>query len=347
MPRTLRMARVYQDDLDDDECYARVVKVVAIPRVRRPTVADFTQTYVAGNRPVVVEGLLDDVPARGKWSFEWFARHYGERDIAVIRTAARRAESGERYEPRRLGEYLDALRGDPNLPFYMSEAPFFEQAPELLADVPPPPLVPNDRRIERRLWLGPAGSVSHYHKDNHFSFARIESLFMQIEGEKKFLLVAPADDARMYQAEQKPGSLDENYAFQSLVDAERPDLERFPLYDGVTVHEAVVRTGECVLIPAGWWHYVRGLTPCISVSNWWMESRVADLVTRLTEAPDPIAFLGEHAGSLSADDARFFVRDANALGAALSLFTPEQLTAVLALFSEEAREVLRAHGVGA
>ncbi len=33
--------------------------------------------------------------------------------------------------------------------------------------------------------------------------------------------------------------------------------------------EAVLKEGESLYIPVGWWHYVRGLKAGISVSFWW------------------------------------------------------------------------------
>ena len=33
--------------------------------------------------------------------------------------------------------------------------------------------------------------------------------------------------------------------------------------------ETVLQEGECLYIPVGWWHYVRGLRAGISVSFWW------------------------------------------------------------------------------
>jgi lysine-specific demethylase 8 len=33
--------------------------------------------------------------------------------------------------------------------------------------------------------------------------------------------------------------------------------------------ETVLHEGECLYIPVGWWHYVRGLQAGISVSFWW------------------------------------------------------------------------------
>lgn len=33
--------------------------------------------------------------------------------------------------------------------------------------------------------------------------------------------------------------------------------------------EAVLGEGEGLFLPRGWWHYVRGLETCFSVSMWW------------------------------------------------------------------------------
>lgn len=33
--------------------------------------------------------------------------------------------------------------------------------------------------------------------------------------------------------------------------------------------ETILKEGECLYIPVGWWHYVRGLRGGVSVSFWW------------------------------------------------------------------------------
>lgn len=33
--------------------------------------------------------------------------------------------------------------------------------------------------------------------------------------------------------------------------------------------ETVLEEGECLYIPIGWWHYVKGLEGGVSVSFWW------------------------------------------------------------------------------
>jgi hypothetical protein len=46
--------------------------------------------------------------------------------------------------------------------------------------------------------------------------------------------------------------------------------ERFPLFLAQEGYrEAIVGPGECLYIPAGWWHYIESLTASYSVSFWW------------------------------------------------------------------------------
>jgi lysine-specific demethylase 8 len=43
----------------------------------------------------------------------------------------------------------------------------------------------------------------------------------------------------------------------------------WPGFQDAEYVETVLREGECLYIPVGWWHYVRGLKAGISVSFWW------------------------------------------------------------------------------
>ena len=37
-------------------------------------------SYYRPNQPVIITGMLDEWPARSKWSLAYFGEHYGERD---------------------------------------------------------------------------------------------------------------------------------------------------------------------------------------------------------------------------------------------------------------------------
>ena len=57
----------------------------------------------------------------------------------------------------------------------------------------------------------------------------------------------------------------------SPVDAEHPDLAKFPLFVNVPSAlclETVLGPDDTLFIPCGYWHYVRALTPSFSLNFW-------------------------------------------------------------------------------
>jgi ribosomal protein L16 Arg81 hydroxylase len=52
----------------------------------------------------------------------------------------------------------------------------------------------------------------------------------------------------------------------AAIDADKPDLRRFPEWSDARVIDVVVEPGEALFIPVGWWHHVRSLDVSISLS---------------------------------------------------------------------------------
>ena len=68
----------------------------------------------------------------------------------------------------------------------------------------------------------------------------------------------------------------------SPVDAEQPDLSRFPRFRGAPLRRAVVEPGDLLYIPSLWWHQAHSLTTSISVNVWWLRGPMV-AVARLAE----------------------------------------------------------------
>lgn len=54
----------------------------------------------------------------------------------------------------------------------------------------------------------------------------------------------------------------------SAVDVQSPDPQRFPAFSAAEFMHAVMRPGDVLFIPAGCWHFVKGLSTSISVNFW-------------------------------------------------------------------------------
>jgi hypothetical protein len=89
-----------------------------------------------------------------------------------------------------------------------------------------------------------------------------------IAGEKEFTIYSPDQEPYLYpNPETGWTSLIENH--------HQPDLEKYPLLANTRPIEVVLKAGETLFIPCGWWHTARSLSPSISVafdqlcwSNW-------------------------------------------------------------------------------
>ncbi len=165
------------------------------------------------------------------------------------------------------------------------------------------------------IWIGDARSETSFHRDPY------ENILCVVEGEKTVTLLPPHEGHRCYAQEypvaqyscdlatgswrvtpQDPPAL----VVWSPIDPHRPDAGAFPRYFGPGWPEPLkvtVGRGECLYLPALWWHYVeqRGSSPenpCISVNFWYdmvFDSRALthDLLGALLQEEPPTAAAGE------------------------------------------------------
>ena len=171
---------------------------------------------------------------------------------------------------------------------YLAQHDLFAQIPSLRSDIAipdfcysepplPPPLgnpimeasepIKEHQRLEEPLlnaWFGPAGTVSPLHTDPYYN------ILCQVVGKKYIRLYAPSETCNLYPRGVEGGGV--NMANTSMVDAEGdPELlaQDFPKFGAAEYVDCILEEGECLLIPRGWWHYVRSLTVSFSVSFWW------------------------------------------------------------------------------
>lgn len=221
----------------------------------------FFERYYLRNRPVIIEGLLEDWPALKRWTPEWLAERFGGEQVEVM--AGRDAEPDPDFHAERLKhtlplrELVSRVRGtgasDDVYLVARNSLLLREAFRPLLDDLRPPAgyIHPDLSAPDSvHLWFGPAGTLSNLHHDH------LNVLFCQVLGRKRFWLSPPWETPRLYN----------DRGLYSAVDIRAPDTHRFPEFARATLHSCVVGPGDALLIPVGWWHAVRALDVSLSVT---------------------------------------------------------------------------------
>lgn len=182
-------------------------------------------------------------------------------------------------DPDGEGEATDGRKG------YLAQHDLFTQIPSLRNDVllpdylwttPPPHPVPG-RSKERvaapqlNAWLGPAGTITPLHTD------AMHNLLCQVVG-RKYVRLYPPECTAMCPRGVEAGV---DMGNTSRVDVgviegwdEGPEdgdisVEEVEDFKKAEYWDCVLKPGDTLYIPIGWWHYVRSLSVSFSVSFWW------------------------------------------------------------------------------
>jgi hypothetical protein len=260
------------------------VKRVAIERKKNLSPADFVRDHLQGvGKPVIVTDAMQQWPALSKWTFEFIKEAYGadfgmtqtsfETDILKVTRISAYIEHLDRPTDDLPGFWVNANSGKPlraqpppaELPHYLLGWYAFQKHPELYQDIQPPPYFVADWLLAFSpamrdvfeyacgheywsLYIGPEGTLSKLHRD----FWCTHACLAQIQGRKKAIMFSPEDSPFLYEGQ---------------VDPERPDFERFELFERATAYECVIEPGEMLFMPPDWWHHVRALEKSMTVSH--------------------------------------------------------------------------------
>jgi hypothetical protein len=230
----------------------------AVPRLPRLSGETFFADFYTANRPVLVTGLVDHWPAMARWTLPGLRNWLGHVEIDVQwqreANAAYEMEAHKHVARQPMGGIIDRiLTGGPSNDFYVTAfnsghnnsalAPLWDDIAEI-----PGWLAPGQAR-EGFFWMGPQGTITPFHHD------LTNNLMVQIVGEKRVKLVDASETPRMR---------NDRHCFSAWHGADLPagpgDADRPP------VAEVVLRPGDALFLPIGWWHHVEALTPTIGMS---------------------------------------------------------------------------------
>jgi hypothetical protein len=160
------------------------------------------------------------------------------------------------------GEFLEKF-SEPNRTehYYYS----FEDPPgPLKNDIINPPIMDSVFSLKKVTYWHGFGTLTKPHTDS------MENMMCVLEGYKNFTIVSPYDRDFVY-----PGhnGLPDNY---SPIEFVAPDYEKYPLFRNARIKTVHIAAGDCLYLPAYWWHQV-GSSPGVSigVATWFGTSHIS------------------------------------------------------------------------
>lgn len=239
------------------------------------SIEQFIAEYEIPNKPVVLTDVVPNWPCYKKWSKDGMIKEYGDMDVNINQGISMKLKDYFTYSGQAVEEN----------PMYLFDSEFGEKRPAMLEDYSIPKYFTEDyfayleepeRPSFRWILVGPTRSGATFHKDPNHTSAWNGLLW----GLKKWLLYPPnvvppgtfpSEDEwevttpisivewfyNFYQETDKPGKKKAKTSEQHQDG--QPDAQR-PI-------ECLLRPGDMIFIPNGWWHTVLNLEESVAVTQ--------------------------------------------------------------------------------
>jgi hypothetical protein len=239
--------------------------MIPLDRLAQPTASQFAP-YAAAAKPVLVANAVQHWKALDTWTPSNLMARAGTAQVPVV-SVAEGSPDGKFFYGNdgvgtvRLADCLPLLSGAPAR-VYMAGVPISQYLPMLAADLAPLEFLSESKQRHRQMWISGKGSKSPLHYDLD------DNIHVVVSGRKRFYLFAYTETAKLYPC----GKLSKTPHY-SMVDAQDPDLQRFPRFRSAAGYDVTLTRGDMVYIPQGCWHQVITEEPSIAI-NFWIGKRL-------------------------------------------------------------------------
>jgi hypothetical protein len=220
---------------------------------------EFANEYYNHCKPVVITDATQQWKAHTSWSADFFKNKFANRNVKV---------NGKPYQMK---DFMDlVIQSTPEKPSpYLNEVLISEVFPELIPDLLPYFMYALPDRLKSRLiprkWGQREGVIELLIGGKgtcfpvlHYDGFHMHTFVTQVRGDKEFYFIPPDQAKYLY--------VEGAYSNKSPVSFFNPDYAKYPLFKQVKPEMIVVKEGETIYIPSGWWHTTRILSLSIAVS---------------------------------------------------------------------------------
>lgn len=224
---------------------------------------DFKKNYFEPQIPVVIKNLSKKWPAYNKWTWEYFKKIVGDKQVGIYNNV-----KSDAYTPinkaddyTTFGNYIDMISKGPAA-WRIFLFNIFSHAPQLTEDFTwPDEYMKGFVKRVPMLFVGGKGSITHMHFDIDLSHI----LHTQFIGRKRVLLFPFEEQFKLY---RKPFEVLSLADFSNYYDAEKSkvDVKKFPAIEYAKGYDIILEHGDTLFMPGGYWHHMEYLDSGFAMS---------------------------------------------------------------------------------
>ncbi|MCH9661988.1 MAG: cupin-like domain-containing protein [Bacteroidetes bacterium] len=227
-----------------------------VDKVTTLTKEDFHSKYFKPQKPVIIERFVEDWPAFEKWNLDYMAKVAGDKLVPLYDDRPVRHDEGfnQAHATMKMKEYIDLLQREPTK-YRIFLWNVLKEIPSLQKDFTYPDVGLKLLKKLPMLFFGGEGSHTFMHYD--IDLANI--FHFHFHGKKEVILFDQKQNDYLYKI---PHSL----IVREDIDFSNPDYEKWPALQKANGFIGELEHGNVLYMPEGYWHYMRYLTPGLSMS---------------------------------------------------------------------------------
>lgn len=223
------------------------IQCFPVDRVASISKDDFLRQYKKSAKPLVIEDLTLNWPAREKWSVDYFKSRVGDTTVPLYDSER---STGKKHQHAAavtmpFKEYISLLQaGETNLRIFFFN--LLAATPVLRKDFEFPDI--GLKLFKKLPVLFMAGKGARVQM--HFDIDMADILLCHFGGKKRVTLISPEQTRYLYRVP---------FSFSSLfdIDYDKPNFEKYPALKNIRAEVVELNHGDVLYIPPGYWHYVQ------------------------------------------------------------------------------------------